>query len=120
MTRADLRTAEVLLNYRASATRVELSSGLSAITAAFKKLNAPMAELLMKFGADPDAADGSGRTGRSLMKKNSKLQELVDRWDSDGAAAFEVCSDFELGHQPGCCKLAAFGLRIFQSQAWIA
>lgn len=49
-----------------------------------------MAELLMKFGADPDATDGSGRTGRSLMKKNAKLQELVDRWDAHGAAAFEV------------------------------
>lgn len=89
VTRADLRTAEVLLNYRANATRVELSSGLSAVTAAFSKLNSPMAELLMKFGADPDATDGSGRTGRSLMKKNAKLQELVDRWDANGAAAFE-------------------------------
>lgn len=49
-----------------------------------------MAELLMKFGADPDAADGSGRTGRSLMKKNGRLQELVEKWDADGAAAFEV------------------------------
>ncbi|NJR42824.1 MAG: hypothetical protein HC767_09345 [Akkermansiaceae bacterium] len=79
-----------MLNYRANSSRVELSSGLSATTAAFKKLNAPMAELLLKYGANPDAPDGSGRTGRSLMKKNGKLQELVKQWDADGAAAFEV------------------------------
>ena len=92
VTRADLRTAEALLNYRAYTSRVELSSGMSAITAAFTKLNAPMVELLMKFGADPDAADGSGRTGRTLVKKNAKLQEIVDKWDADGSVAFEVCA----------------------------
>jgi hypothetical protein len=89
--RADLLTAEVLLSYRANTTRPEPSTGLSGVTAAFKQLNAPMAELLLKYGADPDAPDGNGRTGRSLMKKNGKLQELLQKWDENGALAFEVC-----------------------------
>lgn len=65
-----------------------------------------MAELLMKFGADPDAADGSGRTGRSLVKKNAKLREIVNKWDADGATAFEVCFQ-SLGAQAG--RTSTFG-----------
>jgi hypothetical protein len=99
VSRGDLQSAEVLLNYRANATKAELQSGMSAMTTAFSKGNAPLAQLLMKYGGDPDVEDGSDRTARSMVKKNGKLADFLDKWDADGAMSFEVSPCFRTVQQ---------------------
>lgn len=86
----DRRCVHVLVYYHGNATKAEPASGMSALTVAFSKYNDKLAAFLMHYGADPDVQDGKGATARSLAKK-PELQELIDRWDKDGAMAFEVC-----------------------------
>lgn len=85
-----MKAADILLNYRASPSIIEPSSGVTSMSAAFSSGNTAMSELLMKFGGNPDAKDKSGKTARSLAKKNKELQKLISRFDDLGAEGFEV------------------------------
>jgi hypothetical protein len=87
----DFKTAEVLLSYFANATLPELQTGFSALTLAFSQRNVAMAELLLEYGADLNATDARDNTVRNLAQKDAKMQAVVEKWDAEGAAGFEVC-----------------------------
>ena len=69
------------------------------MTVAFSSNAADVAELLLKYGGNPDTADKQGKTPRSAAKKG-KLQELLAAFDKGGAEAFEVCI-VTLSHEYG-------------------
>jgi ankyrin repeat protein len=86
---ANVKCADVLLNYRANSTRIEPSSGLSALTLAASKGNEHMVRLFLQYGGNPDAPDSTGTSAR-LVATKKPVKALIQEWDDGGAAAFEV------------------------------
>ena len=84
---------KVLLDFHANASAIEPSTGATAMTAAFSANAADVAELLLQYGGNPDAADSNGKTARAVAKKG-KLQELLASFDEGGAEAFEVRTSY--------------------------
>jgi ankyrin repeat protein len=64
---------------------------MTALTLATSKGNEQMVRLLLQYGGNPDASDGTGSSARLLAKKKG-IKELISKWDDFGAAAFEVPS----------------------------
>ena len=87
--KGDVKTVEVLLAYRANSSKIEPSSGMSAMTTAFASGSPEVARVLLKYGGNPDSADSSGKSARSVAKKK-ELKSLLEQFDNGGAEAFEV------------------------------
>ena len=79
--RGDVETARLLLRFGASATLDEHGApcGDTALTAAARRLDLPMIELLIQGGADPSAVDEGGRTAIERLPPRSRSE--ARRWE---------------------------------------
>lgn len=84
----DMKYIDSILQYGGKAQAEDPATGTTALHVAFQKNLPQVAYLLIKYGADPNTADKSGKKARDAATA-PELHEMLQSYDNNGAEAFE-------------------------------